>query len=225
MATKTTPNQIRANVAAAQALYAGANPRDLEIARRYLGTSKFIGYCQSFVRQVTGGRTSGASAIQAWNNTSQKVQGIQGIQPGDLVYFSPHVSNRGYGHTGVYSGNGQFISATDSGIKQMGILDWIKSTGQKLLGYVPAVERALGLRGQQNSQTNLESGNQQSSQTNQMSFGFLTPQQAVSHNVQMRQQGLTSRVPVPMPPIPQVRSTIELDPRKMNRGSSLAQNA
>lgn len=217
MASKTA----QANVATTQALRAGANPRDLEIARQYLGTSKFIGYCQSFVRQVTGGKTTGASAIQAWNNAPTKIQGTQGLQAGDLVYFSPNASNRGYGHTGIYEGNGNFISATNNGIKSTGLTDWMKSTGQKLLGYVPAVERALGLGGQQGSQQ----GN--------LAFNPPTPEQAISHNVQMRQSGLASQVPVPMPPTPNMQnqkpgpnaSTIELDPRKMNQGSNISQYA
>jgi len=204
-------NAAKADVAEIQALRAGASPRDLEIARKYLGNKNFAGYCQRFVRQVTGGRTTGASAIQAWNNAPQKVQGTtSGIQPGDLVYFSPNASNKGYGHTGIYAGNGNFVSATDNGIKETGIMGWLKSTGQKLLGYVPGTNRTLGLGGQQNSQPN------------QMGFNPPTPEQAIGHNVQMRQRGLASQVPVPMPP---VSSTIELDPSKMSQSSNLGQYA
>ncbi len=216
--TVAKTNAAKVNVATAQAIQAGAKPRDLEIARQYLGTSKFIGYCQSFVRQVTGGKTNGASAIAAWNNAPQKVQGTQGMQPGDLVYFNADKSNQGFGHTGIFAGNNQFISATDNGIRQTDLGSWMKATGQKLLGYVPAVERALGLGGQQGSQQ---------TQSNPIPP---TPQLAISHNVQMRQAGMQSQVPIPMPPTPDQSqqspsSNIELDPRKMNQGANLSQNA
>lgn len=202
--------QAKANIAATQALQAGASPRDLDIARQFLGTKKFIGYCQSFVRQVTGGKTTGASAIQAWNRAPQKVQGTQGIKPGDLVYFSPNTSNRGYGHTGIYAGNGQFISATNSGIKQTNVLDWMKTTGQRLLGYVPG-SGSIG------------AGQQVQPQNQLLARQPLTPQQAISHSVQMRSSGLTSQIPIPTLPtdmIQQRRPVINLDPNQ-----NIAQNA
>lgn len=203
----------KANVAATEALRAGANPRDLDIARSYMGAKAFIGYCQAFVNRVTGGKTSGASAIQAWNNAPQKVQGTtQGMQPGDLVYFSPNSSNRGYGHTGIYAGNNQFISATDNGVKQTGLFDWMKETGQKLLGYVPAVERALGF------------GGQQSPQKTQPSFIPPTPEQAINHNVQARQIGMQSQVPIPTPPIPDIVQQ-RRQPINLNPSQDISQNA
>ena len=190
----------KTNVATAHAIAAGASPKDLEIARQYMGQSNFIGYCQSFVRQVTGGRTQGASAIDAWNNAQNKVQGsVQGMQPGDLVYFTPNASNSGYGHTGIYAGNGQFVSDTDKGIRQAGLSDWIKATGQKLLGYVPNGERTSGGGGGGDA------------------GGQVTPQQAIQHHVQMRQAGQDTQVPVPMPPTPGSAPNIELDPKKMGQ--------
>lgn len=195
----------KANIAATQAINAGASPRDLEIARQYMGSKNFIGYCQRFVRQVTGGKTTGASAIEAWNKAPQKIQGAQGLQKGDLVYFSPNSSNRNYGHTGIYEGNGQFISATDSGVKSSGLLDWIKSTGQKLLGYVPNSQRAMGL------------GGQQGSQSNSTTFTPPTPQQAINHALQMRKIGMKSQIPIPMPPTPDSSSpfsNIDLNPNR-----------
>ena len=195
----------KTNVATAHAIAAGASPKDLEIARQYMGQQKFIGYCQSFVRQVTGGRTQGASAIEAWNNAKQKVQGsVQGMQPGDLVYFSPNASNSGYGHTGIYAGQGQFVSATDKGIRQSGLSEWMQATGQKLLGYVPAAGRAVGdFAGNVGQQIN----------------NMISPSQAIQHHVQMRQAGQDTQVPVPMPPTtpptPDSTPSIELDPKKM----------
>lgn len=168
-------NTEKVNVATIQALKSGASPRDLEIARQYMGSKNYIGYCQKFVRQVTGGRTSGASAIQAWNRAPQKVPGVQGLQEGDLVYFSPNASNKGYGHTGIYAGNGQFISATNSGIRQTGLLDWMKSTGQKLLGYVPGSER----------------------QSSQLAFNSPPSQQTINQGARMRKLGMQTQIPIP----------------------------
>jgi hypothetical protein len=122
--------------ATAEAQSAGATPAILALAQKLLGQKAYIGWCQEFVQKV-GGTTSGGTAYQAWQNAQNKVQGMQGIQPGDLVYFGPDASNNNDGHTGVYAGNGQFISATDSGIMNNSIPQWQNSTGQKVLGYVP----------------------------------------------------------------------------------------
>ena len=205
-------NEAKANVATAQALKAGANPRDLEIARQFMGNKNYTGYCQAFVRQVTGGVTQGASAIEAWNNAPTRISGTNGLQPGDLVYFSPNASNKGFGHTGIYAGNDQFISATDKGIRSAGIGEWLKATGQKLLGYVPGSERALGL------------GDSNGSQQSGMAFSPPTPEEAISHHVQMRQSGMPTEVPIPTPPIPNMQnqgqnplaSQINLNPNQPN---------
>lgn len=190
----------KVNVATIQAINAGASPRDLEIARQYMGSKNFIGYCQRFVRQVTGGKTTGASAIEAWNKASQKVQGAQGLQKGDLVYFSPNASNRGLGHTGIYSGNGQFISATDSGVRQTNLLDWIKSTGQKLLGYVPNSQRTVGSGGQQGSQSNLTTTIPP------------TSQRLISDSVRLKRMGIST--PIPIPPVPEKLPVVNLNPNQ-----------
>src|ERR1035437_6573514 len=92
-----------------EALNAGAHPAVLALAQKMLGQKDYIGWCQAFVRSV-GGNTSGASAYQAWQNAGNKVTGTQGMQPGDLVYFSPNQGNNNDGHTGIYAGNNQFIT-------------------------------------------------------------------------------------------------------------------
>ena len=84
-----------------EALNAGAHPAVLALAQKMLGVKDYIGWCQSFVEKM-GGTTSGASAIQAWQNAQNKVTGTQGMQPGDLVYFSPNQGNGQDGHTGIY---------------------------------------------------------------------------------------------------------------------------
>lgn len=111
----------------------------LQAASQYLGTQDFNNFCQAFVEKVTQGKTGiYPSAIQAWQSQQNNaVQGTQGLQPGDTVYFSPNASNNGYGHTGVYQGNGKFISATSNGVREYDLNQWQQMTGQQLLGYVP----------------------------------------------------------------------------------------
>jgi hypothetical protein len=119
-----------------EALNAGAHPAVLALAQKMLGQKDYIGWCQSFVEKM-GGTTSGGTAYQAWQNAQNKVTGTKGMQPGDLVYFSPNQGNNNDGHTGIYAGNNQFISATDSGIMNNDLNNWQTATGQKMLGYVP----------------------------------------------------------------------------------------
>src|ERR1035437_8093444 len=126
-----------------------------------LGQKDYIGWCQAFVRSV-GGTTSGASAYQAWQNAGNKVTGTQGMQPGDLVYFSPNQGNNNDGHTGVYAGNNQFISATDSGILNEDLQNWQTATGQQLLGYVPQ-----GARNPAQNQSQVSAQNQTQQPQNQ----------------------------------------------------------
>lgn len=119
----------------------------LNTAAQYLGTNDFNNFCEAFVEQATQGHTGVyPSAIQAWMaQRNNAVVGTQGIQPGDTVYFSADKSNGGYGHTGIYIGNNQFISATYNGVKTADLSQWQKSTGQKLLGYVPSGQAGRGV--------------------------------------------------------------------------------
>lgn len=116
------------------------NPDDVAQAKADLGDQKFDGYCQTFVEKMTKSPIMGGSASQAWNNYSKQGQatpGVQGMQPGDLIYFAPDNSNHGYGHAGIYQGNNQFVSATYKGVRSNDLTDWQKKTGQQILGYVP----------------------------------------------------------------------------------------
>lgn len=120
----------------------------LNTASNYLGTTDYNNYCEAFVEQSMLGHTGVyPSAASAWQSQqgSGAVQGTNGIQPGDSVYFAPDASNNYYGHTGIYAGNGQFISATYNGVKQEDIGKWMQSTGQKLLGYVPSGQEGRGI--------------------------------------------------------------------------------
>lgn len=140
----TTSNPQVAQVTT-DALSNGANPLALAMAKQQLGEKQYIGYCEAYVEHIQGSSIKYPSAIGAWNTQAQQgkaVAGLNGVQPGDAIYFSPNAGNGGYGHTGVYSGTdsqGQpsFISATDSGIQQVPINSWEQYTGQQALGYIP----------------------------------------------------------------------------------------
>lgn len=145
------------------------------------------GLCQAWVEQQTLGHTGVyPSALSAWNQQQNKaVKGtLTGIQPGDLVYFDANSGNGGYGHTGIYRGNGQFVSATDNGIAINSIAEWQKGTGQNLLGYIP--QKASPFQGQQLSSADMSI--QQNAQSMQQKLSAYQQQQAE----QQRQQQAVS---------------------------------
>ena len=110
-------------------------PSDLINANIIQGKS---GWCQKFVDDAIGTPPQNRlpSADAAWQNyqaTGQATQGTQGIQPGDLLYFSNN-------HVGIYSGGDKFISATEQDpkqpVKNQSIGAWHDITGDVPLGYV-----------------------------------------------------------------------------------------
>lgn len=117
-------------------------PGDLTTAEKLQkqDNGSYNGYCQKFVDDIFNvpyPRTGKESAISAWNTAPNKVEGLQGIKPGDLIYFTPNQSNQNDGHVGIYKGNGAFKSATDTGITDHSLQDWNNITGQQALGYIP----------------------------------------------------------------------------------------
>jgi cell wall-associated NlpC family hydrolase len=97
---------------------------------------EYDGLCEAYAEQQKHGVTGlYPSAIDCWNQSKNKVQGTAGIRPGDQVFFAPDKSNSGYGHTGIYEGNGQFKSATYNGVQTNDLNHWQQNTGQQLLGY------------------------------------------------------------------------------------------
>lgn len=122
--------------AVSQALQNGADPGILGQAFQSLGGNQFIGMCEAFVEQMTKGKQGlFPSAIAAWNGQKHQ-SGTSGMKAGDTVYFDADAGNGYNGHTGIYEGNGNFLSATNNGIREYNINDWENMTGQKLLGYV-----------------------------------------------------------------------------------------
>jgi len=116
-------------------------PPTVQEARHYIGQQAYQGLCQQFAEAITDHKTGEfPSAVDAFNSYAQNkqaYQGLTGVTPGSLVYFSPNQGNGYAGHVGIYSGNGNFISATDNGIQELPIDEWTKQTSQSVLGYVP----------------------------------------------------------------------------------------
>lgn len=131
-------NNPTVSTATTEALRAGADPSMLNRAKQYLGSTEFVRLCQRFTEKFTKGTTgSFPSAIAAWRGQQNKAStDLANIKPGDSVYFAADNSNQGYGHTGVYMGNGQFLNPSESGVQLSNLDDWMSRTGQRLLGYV-----------------------------------------------------------------------------------------
>jgi len=125
-----------------EALSFYTTPKYVDEAKQFEGDQSFNGKCERFVEQIsTGSHGKYPSAINAWNDLSKNARkGIADTKPGDLVYFSADNSNDQNGHTGIYLGNNQFISATDTGVKPYDLDDWQQRTGQQLLGFIPRKE-------------------------------------------------------------------------------------
>lgn len=115
------------------AVKAGADPEVVAKARASMDDASYNGWCQKFVSDVAG-TPRAPTAIAAWQQAKNKVQGFDGMQPGDLVYFDTTNTPGGAGHTAIYSGNGKMISG---GWGERDINEWSQSMGQRPLGYVP----------------------------------------------------------------------------------------
>src|SRR6185312_7990417 len=95
-------------------------PQDVQTADSQQGRQDLNGWCESAVEQWAGLPKMGTTAKDAWNNfVSQKkaYSGLQGIQPGDLVYYDAAPGNHNEGHVGLFEnydsqGNPIMISAT-----------------------------------------------------------------------------------------------------------------
>ncbi len=54
------------------------------------------------------------TATQQWNYTGAWAVSLEELLPGDLVFFSPSLSESNITHVGIYIGNGQYIHAANS---------------------------------------------------------------------------------------------------------------
>ena len=113
------------------AVQAGAPVDTVVWAKENMSNKEFIGWCQKFVGQATGGLTKGATALEAWKNAPNKIESSKGIQPGDAVYFD---GAEGLGHAAIYSGDNKIISG---GYGESDLGEWGKQNNQNFLGYVP----------------------------------------------------------------------------------------
>lgn len=126
-------------------------PADVASAQADSGDQNYRNLCEKFVEQQVYGKAgmfpTAADAINNYSQNGQAYAGTKGIQPGDMVYFAPDKSNGFEGHAGIYSDNGNFISATNNGVEEYSLDQWQKDTGQQLVGFVPPPQ-------QQSSQSN-----------------------------------------------------------------------
>ena len=121
------------------------NP-NIDKAKQYVGNQdandSYAGWCQKFVDDIQNipQEQRQTSAIDTFKNNSNSVvdPSLNGIQPGDKIYFDAAPSNEGNGHVGFYEGNNKFISATDNGIvDNKNINEWTNENNQSILGYIP----------------------------------------------------------------------------------------
>jgi hypothetical protein len=119
-----------------EAINNGADPKNLAWAKSQLGKKEYKNYCQAFVRVANGSDKYYGTAINSWKQQGG-VTDLSKANPGDIVYFDSAKSNGNYGHTGIYSGNGKFISGGLNSVQEMPISEWEKNYNQKALGFIP----------------------------------------------------------------------------------------
>ena len=115
-------------------------PSDVTSAQNNAGSQAYDDYCQKFVEQMTTGHSgifpSASAAINHYQQEGKLVTNPIGMKPGNLIYFSPDQSNKGFGHVGILTKDNRFISATEKGVEEMPISQWQQLTGQKVAGFV-----------------------------------------------------------------------------------------
>ncbi|HEX9060858.1 MAG TPA: CHAP domain-containing protein [Clostridia bacterium] len=136
------PQGVNPDTMTPQQIYqANQTPQDVTNAKQELGKHESAGWCENWAENMAGIGYQGSTAIDAFNNFSSKgkaFQGIQGVQPGDFLYFN---GAGGLGHVGVVTqinpqnGEPTFISATDNGVESHSLTDWENYAGQQYLGY------------------------------------------------------------------------------------------
>lgn len=118
-------------------------PQDVKTADAQQGNSDLNGYCETAVERWAKLPNMGATAKDAWNNWAQKGKaspGLNGAQPGDILYFGPNDGNSNEGHAALFEGrdpkgNPIMVSATDNGIQRDDVNHWSQNVAP-LLGYV-----------------------------------------------------------------------------------------
>ena len=93
-------------------------------ATRNTGSAEWNWYCELFVEQAFGTRGQYGSALAAGNALlgDRPNRDLKSARPGDLVFFSADDTNNGFGHVGIYVGDGKMVSATANGVKTDSIL-------------------------------------------------------------------------------------------------------
>ncbi len=76
--------------------------------------------CQRFVENAYGTSGRYPSAIAAARALPRFSRGARG----QMVFFAANSSNGGFGHSGIYIGNGQMVSVTTSGVRISSVSGW-----------------------------------------------------------------------------------------------------
>jgi Domain of unknown function (DUF4189)/NlpC/P60 family len=87
-----------------------------------LGSGQWNGQCEVFVENSFGTQYQAPDAQTAFNRYHTSTDWNPNI--GSLVFFVPNNGNGNNGHVGLYVGDGQFISATYSGVKLEDMSAW-----------------------------------------------------------------------------------------------------
>lgn len=136
------PIDSSSNTPAMQAIL-NQNPQDVQNANADQGRQDLNGWCEAAVEKWANLPQEGGTASQAWDNWVQKGKaytGLNGAQPGDLLYFGANDGNSNEGHAAMYegkdsAGNDIMISATDNGVQRDDVNQWSQNVAP-LLGYV-----------------------------------------------------------------------------------------
>lgn len=139
----STPQQGMAYTPDMQKALGTTTPQDVQTADSQQGRQDLNGWCEKAVEQWAGLPQMGGTAKDAWNNWSTQKKafsGLQGAQPGDVLYFNGNASNGNEGHAALFEGyddkgNPMMISATDNGVARNNVNQW-SSNVAPLLGYV-----------------------------------------------------------------------------------------
>jgi cell wall-associated NlpC family hydrolase len=87
-----------------------------------MGSRDFYNLCQRFIENAYGTSGQYRSAAAA-SNALMKTADPGAADVGDLVFFRPDASNGNAGHVGIYLGNGEMVSATNSGVTRDNIFN------------------------------------------------------------------------------------------------------
>ncbi len=106
-----------------------------------ISTPAYAGYCQKFVDDQTGAKQRYATAANTWQAKvadGSAQTNLNNVKTGDVVEFAPDQGNGNMGHAAIVTStkNGiQLKMATNSGVQNYSLKDWISYSGQTPQGF------------------------------------------------------------------------------------------